>query len=73
MQFVNTFDVAAASAQISDIEFSSDGSLMFILTDGDIRAYDLSTPWDTSTATPSLTNMVYEPEVARPISFELEP
>ena len=53
-----TFDVSGETTEPTDIEFSRDGSLMFVSSQTNVSggeqeliSYKLSTPWDISTAT----------------------
>ncbi len=45
-----TFSVASESTNVTDIEFSLDGTKMYFLGNADIFQYTLATPWDLSTA-----------------------
>lgn len=50
--YVQSYSVAARAATPANLSFSPDGSIMFLVATnrGTIERYDLSTPWDISTA-----------------------
>jgi len=48
-----SLDISAEQADVSGMQFSSDGTVIFIVSSADIDKYTLSTAWDISTATAS--------------------
>lgn len=55
-----TYDsVSLTVTGASGLEFSTDGSLLFVLASGAVRTYSLSTAWDISTATTLRTNNIH--------------
>ena len=72
-QFMDSFSVSGKETSPQSLEFSTDGTKMFILgmTDNDVTEYTLGTAWDVSTATyvDEMTDMGNNYEKPRAIDF----
>ena len=72
--FVRSFSVSAQDTNPRDVFFRPDGSVMYVLggTGDDVNQYNLSTPWDISTAVYS-TNRSVNTWESNPLCFFFRP